>query len=157
MKVTDYCPRAAFMDTKLTGNDLIGIEVGCDVGAHAEALLTYSNIKTLTVVDLWQNEWCEGYCKGRLSRFGNVTFVKGTSHNASTKFDTQFDFIYIDISHDSETVKESLNDWWPLLKVGGVMGYRNYTTCKKEIDKFIADKKHEISSYHNEIVIWKEK
>lgn len=157
MKVTDYCPRAAFMDTKLTGNDLIGIEVGCDVGAHAEALLTYSNIKTLTVVDLWQNEWCEGYCKGRLSRFGNVTFVKGTSHNASTKFDTQFDFIYIDISHDSETVKESLNDWWPLLKVGGVMGYRNYTTCKKEIDKFIVDKKHEISSYHNEIVIWKEK
>lgn len=157
MKVTDYCPRAAFMDTKLKGNDLVGIEVGCDVGAHAEALLVYKAIAHLIIVDLWQNEWCEGYCKGRLSKFNNVTSVKGTSHNASTKFDTQFDFIYIDIAHDDITVKESLNDWWPLLKVGGVMGYRNYTTCKKEIDKFIVDKKHEISSYHNEIVIWKEK
>lgn len=155
MKVTDYCPRAAFMDTFINGG--IGIEVGCDVGAHAEALLVYKNIAHLIIVDLWQNEWCEGYCKGRLSKFNNVTFVKGTSHNAASKFNTQFDFIYIDIAHDDTTVKESLIDWWPLLKVGGVMGYRNYTTCKKEIDKFILDKKYEISSYHNEIVIWKEK
>ena len=154
MKVTDYCPRAAFMDTFIKGG--IGIEVGCDVGAHAEALLVYKNIAHLTVVDLWENEWCEGYCKGRLSKFGNVLFLKNSSHGAS-KVGGIYDFIYIDISHDSETVKESLKDWWPLLKVGGVMGYRNYTTCKKEIDKFIVDKKHEISSYHNEIVIWKEK
>lgn len=157
MKSTDYAPRSAYFDTTINGYDLIGIEVGCDVGSHAEALMTYTNTKHLYLVDIWQKEFAEGYCKGRMAKFQHkVTFIAGTSKYAAKMFvGGFFDYVYIDITHDAVTVEQSLNDWWSKLKSGGVLGHRNYSTCKILIDKFIVDKKFAVDSYHNEIVIFK--
>lgn len=169
MKLTDHAPRAAFMDTFLSP-DATGIEVGCDCGAHAQALLEYAHVKFLHVIDLFENPWCEGYCTGRLSRWSNrVKVHKGSSHDIACTFNPQVplqkgshtepamqvDFIYIDILHDPITVRESLTDWWPLLKPGGILGYRNYTSCKVGIEPFLAGKRFQIDGYCNEIVIFK--
>lgn len=161
MKKTDYAPRAAAMDTYLTGQDLIGIEVGVDAGAHAEALLKYCPVKHLTLIDIWDNEWIRGYCEGRLSSFRNrYKLVKGYSHSVSSKFHPGYaDFIYIDIGHDYDTASKSLNDWWPVLKENGILGYRNYSIkgIEKAVDEFISKHKipHEVDPYHNEIILFK--
>lgn len=154
MKTSDLAPRTSFFATKIKP-DTVGVEVGCDCGAHAQALLEYRHVKFLHCIDLFENLWCEGYCTGRLSRWENrVQIIKGSS-NAIAKRGGSFDFIYIDIAHDPTTVRESLNDWWPLLKSGGILGYRNYSSCKEGIDPWLVGKVWEVDGYHNEIIIFK--
>lgn len=172
MKSTDYACRAAFMDSLLTGTDLVGIEVGADNGAHCISLLKYCSVKHLTIVDTWSNPEMKGYCKGRLESHGykqNIKMIQGTSHEVSILLHFmnqtsgfQVDFCYIDITHDYFTVKQSLEDWWPKLKSRGLLGYRNYADSNEElkraVDEFILEKgitKTEISKYHNEICLFK--
>lgn len=148
MKTTDYCPRAAPMDSFLTGKGLVGIEVGTDVGAHAEALLMYGDIQKIYLVDIWDKEYYQGYCQGRLRWYRHkIEYIPLDSHTASLLGDwPMFDFIYIDIPHDYATVKQSLEDWWFKLKDGGVMGYRNYAAGNPElvkaVDEFLAEHEH---------------
>lgn len=166
MKITDYAPRAGALDTYLTGTQLIGIEVGCDVGAHAEAMLQYCDINKLYLVDLWTNDFYRGYCMGRILSKGwknNVEFIQSTSHIASEKFKSEtFDFIYIDIAHDEKTVWESLEDWWPKLKKGGILGYRNYSPSNKGVtptlNKFTQKYalRFNVEEYHSELIIFKD-
>jgi len=136
MKITDYAPRAAPFDSYLTGRDLVGVEVGVDVGAHAEAMLTYCPVAYLTLVDIWPNPWCRGYCEGRLSRFrGRFTAKQNPSVVIAEAYADDvrcgslclLDFVYIDQEHGAESVAADLRAWWPLLKPRGVLGYRNYT------------------------------
>jgi predicted O-methyltransferase YrrM len=164
MKISDYAPRAGGLDAHLSGVGLVGIEVGCDVGAHAEALLAYCSLKRLVVVDIWTNPYCQGYCAGRLQTKGymkQVELVKADSHAASAQFRVEeFDFAYIDIEHDSETVAQSLEDWWPKLKPRGLLAYRNYSkgTIKPVLDAFV--ERHQlrfiVENYHNEIILFKD-
>lgn len=142
MKITDYCPRAAPFDSFIKGDNLIGIEIGTDVGAHAEALLMYCDIKKLYLVDIWDNNYMYGYCQGRLRWYANkIEYINKDSHKAALQGYPLFDFIYIDIPHDYDTVKQSLEDWWFKLKSGGILGYRNYAPTNLElmraVDEFI--------------------
>lgn len=130
MKVTDYCPRAAPFDSYLTGQRMVGVEIGVDVGAHAQALLRYCDISMLSLVDPWPNPYCRGYCEGRLSALGyrpRFRMIVCGSLVAAPKFaPTSLDFVYIDQEHDGPAVAADLSAWWPALKSGGVLGYRNY-------------------------------
>lgn len=162
MKSTDFAPRTAPLEVYLMGRlNLTGIEIGVDAGAHAESLLTYLSIEKLILVDIWENKWVKGFCEGRLSKFKTKTeFILNYSHLCALKFNRnqhKFDFIYVDITHDEQTVKESLYDWFFLLNDNGVMAYRNYTTCQKAIDEFIQAHliRTEIDSYANEIILFK--
>lgn len=165
MKKSDYAPRAAAFDTYLKPAHKVGIEIGTDVGAHAEALLKYCDIEFLFLVDTWTNPFCKGYCEGRLHCQGfmkKVDLIQTASHEAALRFSNkEFDFIYIDITHDYPTVKQSLRDWWPLLRQGGIMGYRNYSESnpdlKRAIDELIIDTgcSKSVERYHNEIILWK--
>lgn len=144
MKVTDYCPRAAPFDTYLTGRDLVGAEVGVDVGAHAEALLLYlPDIRLLHLIDPWPNDYCRGYCEGRLLRFrSRIVMRKETSAASVVRFAPEsLDFVYIDqVWQDRAIVAEDLALWWPTLKRGGILGRRNYTgrgePCDVAVDEF---------------------
>ncbi len=169
MKKTDYAPRAADFDTYLVGHNLVGIEVGVDVGAHAEALLTYCNIRSLYLVDVWQREFYRGYCEGRLYAKGfmhNVKMMQMGSMDAMLSFtsahiEQYFDFMYFDQLHDYKSVKEDLTHWWPMLKPGGILGYRNYAESNKDlkraVDEFIAKIKCKSVIERGEIVLFKDK
>lgn len=132
MKVTDYAPRASAFDLRLKGRDLVGVEVGVDVGAHAHALLAYCDVKMLHLVDVWDRDFYRGYCMGRLHTHGYVhraSMFSGDSLQAMGHFDEQtLDFVYLDQRHDYDVVKTDLVGWWPKLKRGGVLGLRNYAT-----------------------------
>lgn len=147
MKITDYCPRAAPFDSYLVGEGLVGAEIGVDVGAHAQALLTHCSIVVLHLVDIWPNRWCRGYCEGRLAtredwRRRYVAHDGGSLKAAAEFQPTSLDFIYIDQEHAFAAVADDLRAWWPLVKTGGVLGYRNYvgrgTPLDKAVDAFIA-------------------
>lgn len=146
MKVTDYCPRAAPFDSYLTGRDLIGVEIGVDVGAHAEALLTYCPVAMLFLVDIWPNPRMAGICEGRLWRFGRRTeMVARRSVDAAAQLGSAapFDFVYVDQEQGAESVAADLRAWWPLLKRGGALGHRNYTDrdtpLDRAVDAFVAE------------------
>lgn len=162
MKITDFATRTAFFDAFVKPHSEV-LEVGTDVGAHSESLLAYCHIAKLTIVDVWSKEYCQGYCVGRLSRWHNLIILRrGTSHEVAKENKDSFDGIYIDITHDYFTVKQSLEDWWPRLRTGGILGYRNYSDSnvelKKAVDMFISEyniTKTNHSAYHNEIVLFK--
>lgn len=121
MKETDYCPRAATFDKYLTGSGLTGIEIGVDVGAHAEAIFLYADIEHLTLVDIWDKEFYRGYCIGRLRWYMNrVKMVKIDARKYVSN--ERVDFAYFDIGDDAEFVSLLLNRWWPL--VNNVIGVR---------------------------------
>lgn len=153
MKITDYCPRAAPFDSYLIGKNLVGLEVGTDVGAHAHAMLLHCSIEKLYLVDIWDNDYYRGYCQGRLDSAGfkhRVELFTCESHTAIKRFEVEsLDFIYIDITHDYDTVRQSLYDWWPRLKKGGVLGYRNYASSNKDLSRAIEEfMKHAVPSAH---------
>ncbi len=156
MKQTDYAPRAAPMDLYLK-IDATGVEVGCDVGAHAESLLRYSGVKILHLVDIWENEFCRGYCEGRLHSQGfmnRVNLIHAGSDVAVMEFKADsLDFVYIDI----QVTRSTLPAWWEVLKPGGVMGVRNYTVHKSAVMEFLVRENctTKIDEYHNEIILWK--
>lgn len=148
MKVTDYAPRAAPFDSHLMklGLNLVGVEVGVDVGAHAQAILEYCDIAHLSLIDPWPNPYCRGYCDGRLAALGfrsRTSMMQCASVDAARSFgDATLDFAYIDQEHDSHSVARDLSAWWPKLRAGGMLGYRNYVTQKTPlvlaVDAFIA-------------------
>lgn len=160
MKATDFSMRTGFLECYLKGTNLVGVEIGSDVGAHAESILTHCSIEKLTLVDPWVNPLMEGICIGRLFRWRNrVCMEKMTSEQAVKLFGVRvLDFVYIDQLHDYDSVKFDLTNWWGKLKEGGILALRNYNGnpgLKKAADEFIFGKRHEIDNYLNEILIFK--
>lgn len=123
MKVTDYSPRAAVFDTYLTETNLTGLEIGVDVGAHAEALLKYCSVKHLTLVDIWDKDYCRGYCEGRLVQYRPKIKLIKASAESFLDFSPR-DFIYFDLPQTYELTKRMLKTWWPSVRPAGVLGYR---------------------------------
>ena len=51
------------------------------------------------------------------------------SHEASQTmriWSPGFDFIYLDANHSFKSVTQDLNDWWPILKSGGIFAGHDY-------------------------------
>jgi len=147
MKVTDYAPRAAPFDSYLRyGRRLVGAEIGVDVGAHAQALLQFYDIDRLYLIDPWQREYQWGYCDGRLAALGfsgRFELIAKKSLEAAKRFAVEsLDFLYFDQEHEGQVVGDDLITWWPKLKRGGHLGYRNYGNTAKgltgAVDAFIA-------------------
>lgn len=162
VKQTDYCPRAAPFDVHLTGRALVGAEVGVDAGAHAEALLRYCDVARLSLVDPWPNPYHFGYCQGRLHTLrSRVAWIPKRSHHAAALFAAEsLDFLYFDQEHTLEQVRGDLELWWPALKVGGLLGYRNYAASApavvRAVDEFVAARAIRTARETGEIVLFKD-
>lgn len=163
MKVTDYCPRAAPFDSCLTRRNLVGMEIGVDVGAHAHAMLAHCDLSHLYLVDPWEKDYFRGYCEGRLHAAGykhRVTLLKTTSLKAVDLFldAPGFDFVYIDQHHEADIVAHDLAAWWPRLASDGVLGYRNYTgkgtPLDRAVDAFVAKHRIRAKPAQGEIILF---
>jgi len=133
-----YLPRD-FERHAVKGRDLIGVEIGVYEGEHAESMLKNLKIKTLYLVDPFQeykdfstkyndffskelmNEIKQKAIK-KLRKWKNIKWVFKTSSEASKDVLEDLDFVYIDGAHDYENVKLDIKKYWPKLKKGGVLG-----------------------------------
>jgi len=127
----------------LTGD---GVEVGVFEGSYSEVLLRTSQLKTLYLVDIWEQVPTDEYHKpgkpcGRtgeqilnsiMRNFdklypGRYRPIRKPSVEASTVFVYgSLDFVYIDADHSYQAVMDDIAAWLPKVKPGGVIAGHDY-------------------------------
>ena len=132
------------------------IEIGPDQGRSTRALAD-NNRGAVYAVDLWEDFTIEDasglysrteYTGKRFELFcqnmagcTNLVSMRMTSLEAARRLqDLRFDMIFIDASHDYESVKEDISAWRPLLQEGGLFCGHDYTTkpgVKRAVDELI--------------------
>lgn len=120
-------------------------EIGVQDGENARNILK-SGIKKLYLVDLWETQDKKDYIDGSRDidfniayehvselkkEFGDrVEILKMHSDKAAKIFSPGFfDFIYLDANHHNPQFEKDLNNWFPLLKTGGLFGGHDYYDC----------------------------
>jgi hypothetical protein len=134
---------------KLIKPGSVGVELGVAEGVFSDALLSSSeNIAFLYSIDMWAGDRghdVEEYRKAlaRLDKHRERNSVlKMRFDEALPLFpDAWFDFIYIDgYAHTGEEGGETLRDWWPKLKPGGLFSGDDYSPTyplvMQEVDRF---------------------
>lgn len=155
----------------------IGVEVGVLWAENAECILK-SDLKTLFLVDLWEKQKYEDYtdgangldlenaisnCIDRLKGLeSRYAFLKMSSDKAASLFaKVVFDFVYLDANHHNPQFEKDLNNWFPLVKKGGIFGGHDYydldtkdfkCEVKSTVDKFV--KKHNLVLHLTEKDSW---
>jgi len=122
-------------------NDLLCAEVGVFKGENAEMMLKHMTIKKLYLIDqyVFDDNYKLSYTDDmvpiktealdRLSKFEEkIEWIFKDSLNAATFIPDELDFIYIDANHTYPYVKADIENFWPKVKKGGVLGGHDY--CK---------------------------
>lgn len=133
------------------------IEVGCWAGGTT--LVLAEMFDTVFAVDHWgapeyvtgvqdvisDNEVFRTFCQNIGSELLlTVIPLQGTSSFWASMFpkDHACNLIFIDASHDYESVKADINAWWPHLEDGGIMCGHDFNThdgVQKAVDEFGKD------------------
>lgn len=87
--------------------------------------------------------WLYDTCRNNLSGLGNVIIMRMDSIAAAKELSQGhvFDMIFLDASHDYDSVKADLLAWMPLLRPGGLLcGHdRQWDGVAKAIDELVPD------------------
>lgn len=125
-----------------------GVELGVQRGLYSLDMLSrWKSCTYYVLVDLWKHQ--ENYKDAaNLGDAGHAAFRQETMQRLrrySSKLqvcqdyttrcaekyrrvNTTFDFIYVDARHDYKGVLLDLNDWYPMLKRGGIIAGHDYVT-----------------------------
>lgn len=116
-----------------------GVELGVATGVTTMYLL--KNCPTLTYlvgIDSWEEEhvkqwWTpknsntEANFRKKFEKFNQLKIMKGISWDIANQFkDEAFDFIFIDASHDYESVKKDIVAWYPKIKRYGILSGHDF-------------------------------
>lgn len=129
----------------VSGEGLIGCEIGVYKGNHSESLLNTLSISKLYLIDPYDmyDSYIEGHAHygvdqtplseaqkeaiDRLSNYKNkIIWLNQTSDHACKQITEQLDFVYIDGNHAYDFVKADIENYYPLLKSGGVLGGHDF-------------------------------
>lgn len=160
--------------------NLVGAEIGVHDGAHAIDLMESLPVKKLYLIDPWraykdyhesvgnprktQNALNErmAVTKKILKKFGGkVVFIRKFSDEAVDDIpDNSLDFLYIDGNHQYEFVKKDIENYYPKIKKGGVIGGDDYTHSPeteregfgvyKAVNEYFKKLKKDISFYQRD-------
>ena len=125
-------------------------ELGVCKGEYSEAILQGSNCELLYSIDRWAGD--RGHnnkqymqAMSRLHPYGGRNMVLRMSfEEACERFPNGFfDFIYIDgYAHTGQDGGKTLEQWWPLLKSGGIFAGHDYcpkwAATMKAVDSFVS-------------------
>jgi predicted O-methyltransferase YrrM len=152
----DY-PRPSTKEAmKVFGNNLItAIEIGTDRGFNAQDILKRLNIQKIYLIDPYESYEGYGRTKSQVSisekiakkiLYGSknkIIWIKDYSDNAVKRIKEKVDFIYIDGNHEYEYVKKDIENYWPLVKKGGILAghYINFEGVAKAVCEFVRIKK----------------
>ena len=123
-----------------------GLELGVQRGHYSKIILSsWHGCTEYHLVDLWghqenyndianknQDEQNKIYdeAMANLQPWGNkIHFCRNYTTSCVGEYeDEYFDFIYVDARHDFKGVWEDMVNYWPKLKVGGIMAGHDYVT-----------------------------
>ncbi|MFH1503089.1 MAG: class I SAM-dependent methyltransferase [Candidatus Diapherotrites archaeon] len=121
---------------------IIAVEIGTFKGQNALNILQQLNIKRIYLIDPYSKY--EAYkkdpsgknvdknreiAKKRLKKYANkIVWVRKFSEQAVKDIKEKIDFIYIDGNHDYEYVKGDMENYWKILKEGGIMAGHDVPT-----------------------------
>jgi len=125
------------------GNKPIVIaEIGVFKGDNALKMLKHLNIKKIYLIDLWGSisyeegdlagksfDWEQYYeiAKKNLEQYKSKTkFIRSLSVDGVNYINEQLDAIYIDCNHDYKAVLEDVRTYYPIVKMGGVIGGHDF-------------------------------
>lgn len=124
---------------KRAGKNLIGVELGVYQGVNAERILQTLDIKKLYLVDPYADyvdstgyKWThqaknEHIARERLKKYApKIDFLIMTSTEAKDAIKEELDFVYVDASHTYRHVKEDIENYYPKLKLGGVLAGHDF-------------------------------
>lgn len=98
------------------GNNLIGLEIGVDKGDNAKVLLRELSLKKLLLVDTNFKPEAETLIEDK-----RTIFYYGDSDWVSKILKVKLDFAYIDGDHSYKQVKRDIENYWKLLRRGGIL------------------------------------
>lgn len=124
---------------------LVGIEIGVCAGDHAISLIENLDIQKLYCIDPYDiyDDYTEGkqyygksqlnlreteiIARERLSKFNQkIVWLKKTSDMAILDINEQVDFVYIDGNHAFDYVYRDIQNYFPIIKEGGVLGGHDF-------------------------------
>lgn len=141
--------REDYIDT--LPNDCRYMEVGVAWGYYSEIFINKKTPKAVTLLD-WYNQdlrcwsWrkfgeCNctpqhtmlytpethmEYIKEKFAQFDNVELIKGNSQDILPILNNEFDYIYLDITNDRNSIRPTLHAAANLVPVGGIIGLNDY-------------------------------
>jgi len=151
-------------------DQLAGAEIGVAEGVNAHSILTTLPIEKLYLIDpyipyiqdgkLW-TRYTDCYEKAmiRLSPFSDrIVWILKTSDEAVGDVPNDMDFVYIDGNHSYEYVKRDVENYFPKVRNGGVIGGHDfepsYEGVRRAVLEFIHKHAQEISEVHVERADW---
>lgn len=108
----------------------LGSNRGCSAIAVARLIRTWGGY--LTCVDQWQDGpsevgpqvFADNVVAAGVSDM--IGMIHATTHEAATRWAGGIDYLYIDADHTVEGCRRDLEDWWPFLRVGGLIAGDDY-------------------------------
>lgn len=133
----------------------IVVELGVAAGAFAEEMLRRKSSIVYVGIDRWSDHHDEAEMNLAIARtrmLGRTAphFIRSTFRNALPAFQRRADMIYIDgYAHTGQERGETLRDWWPVLKPGGVYSghdydAREYPQTVEAVDAFVHEHRLEL-------------
>jgi len=133
-----------------------GVELGVAAGKYSRILLKKSELKQLYGIDMWadrkhnKKEYLR--VKRIAERYGNrYRIIRERFSAAKYRFEDEFfDFIFVDgYAAKGNRNGDTMKEWWPKLKPGGIMAVHDYTKLFpaniKAINRFA--KKQKLKGY----------
>lgn len=125
------------------------IELGVAAGGFAVEMLTRNPSICYTGIDRWSDHHDEAEMKkarDRLSQFNDASLIRFSFADIVPHIDPDSaDMIYIDgYAHTGQEGGQTLRDWWPKLKPGGIFAghdydAREYPKTVAAVDAFVRD------------------
>ncbi len=153
--------------------EIVGLEIGVDMGVTADFMLDNLPMLTLHGIDPYleyldwngsylnqpHRNWCETIAINMLSQYEDRYILhKQLSDDAAATFqDDSFDYIFIDGLHTYEQVLKDCKNFYGKLKPGGVFAGHDYRTIegvRKAVDEFAAKVGAAISETDNDVWYW---
>jgi len=116
--------------------EIIAIEIGTFHGKNASSILKELNISKIYLIDPYSayidsftgreytkemQELAKNKSKNLFKNNSNVVFIDKNSDSAIKDIREKADFIYIDGAHDYGQVKKDIENYWKILKEGGII------------------------------------
>jgi len=151
--------------------DLVGLEIGCDVGETAEFMLMEVPNLTLHVIDPYVDyvDWNSNFLHQRENMFNDVKvrffdyrerFVihRKYSDDAVNDFeDNSLDYIFIDGLHTYEQVLLDCKNYYSKVKEGGVFSGHDYNAIpgvRQAVQEFAASVNKTILETSQDVWYW---